>query len=42
MDLARFRKLNNELLNKDPYVVPEEVTLIILDDESAVCMTNGG
>ena len=28
----------NEFLNKDPYIVPEEVPLIILDSSSAMCM----
>ena len=29
MDLAHFRMLNNDFLNKDPDVVPEQVPLII-------------
>ena len=32
----------HELLNKDPYIVPEEAPLIILDSKSAVCMSNNG
>ena len=42
MDLAHFRVLINELLNKDPYIVPEEDTLIILDRKSAVYMAKNG
>ena len=38
MSLAHFRILNNELLNKDPDVVPEQAPLIILDSKSAICM----
>ena len=34
--------LNNELMNKDPYVVSEQAHLIILDSKSYVCMTNNG
>ena len=29
--LSHFRKLNNEFLNKDSYVVPEQAPLIIFD-----------
>ena len=42
MDLAHFRMLTNELLNKDPYIVPEEAPITILDSKSAVCMANNG
>ena len=38
MDLAHFRMLIHEFLNKDPYVIPEEDPLIILDRKSAVYM----
>ena len=38
MDIAHFRVLNNELLNKDPYMVTEKAPLIILDIKSAVFM----
>ena len=31
VDLAYFRMLNNEFLNKDPYVVPEHAPIVILD-----------
>ena len=34
--------LNNELLNKDTYVVPEQAPIIILDEKSTVCMANNG
>ena len=42
MDLARFRILIHELLNKDPCIVPEEATLIVLDSKYAMCMSNNG
>ena len=42
MDLAHFRTLINELLNKDTYIVPEEDTIIRLDSNSDVCMANKG
>ena len=42
MDLAHFRMLINELLSKDPDIVPEEVPLIILDIKYAVCISNNG
>ena len=35
MALAHFRMLIHELLNKDPYIVPEEDPLIVLDSKSA-------
>ena len=38
MALAHFRMLINELSNKDPYIVPEEAPLIVLDNKYAVCM----
>ena len=38
MDLSHFMMLIHELLNKDPYIVPEESILIILDSKSAICM----
>ena len=31
-----------EQLNKDPDIVPEEASLIILDSKSAVCMAKNG
>ena len=42
MDLSHFRMLNNELSNKDPYVVPEQAPLIILDIKSDVCTDKNG
>ena len=42
MDLAHFRILIHELLNKDPDIVPEEDSLIILDIKSDVCMDKNG
>ena len=42
MDLAHFRILINELLNRDPYIVIEESPLIILDRKSAVCVDKNG
>ena len=40
MDLARFRMLIRELLNKDTDIVPEEAPLIVLGGDSAICMAN--
>ena len=34
--------LINEFLNKDPDIVPEEATLIVLDSKSAMGMDNNG
>ena len=42
MALANFRMLIHELLIKDPYIVPEEASLILLDDESVICMAKNG
>ena len=38
MDTEYFRIINNDLLNKDTYAVPEQAHLIILDNKSSVCM----
>ena len=38
MDLAHFRMLINELLNKDPDIFPKEDPLIVLDSKSAIFM----
>ena len=38
--LAHFRMLNKDFLDEDPYVVPKQAPLIILDSKSAVCMAN--
>ena len=42
MDLANFRMLIHEFLNKDPDIVPKEAPLIVLDSKSAICMANNG
>ena len=42
MALAHFSMINNELLNKDPDVVLEQVPLIILDSKSAIYMAKNG
>ena len=42
MDLAHFRMLIHELLNKDPYIVPEKDPFIVLYSKSAMCMFNNG
>ena len=42
MALAYFRMLIHEFLNKDTYIVPKEAPIIILDNESPVCMSNNG
>ena len=42
MDLANFRVLIHELLNKDPYIVLEEAPLIVLDSKSDIFMDNNG
>ena len=42
MALAHFRMLINELLKKDPDIVPEEDPLIELDSKSAMCMAKNG
>ena len=42
MDLAHFSMLVQKLLNKDPYIVPEEAPFIVLDSKSAMCMAKNG
>ena len=42
MDLAYFRMLIHEFLNKDPDIVPEEAAFIVLDSKSAMCVANNG
>ena len=42
MALAHFRMLIHELLNEDPYKVPEEAPLIVLDRKYDVCMAKNG
>ena len=42
MALAHIIMLIYEFLNKDPYIIPEEASLIILDRKFAVCMDKNG
>ena len=42
MDLAHSRTLIHEFLNKDPYIVPEEAPMIILDKKYSIFMANNG
>ena len=42
MALVHLRMLIRELLNKDPYIVPEEAPLIVLDFKYYMCMANNG
>ena len=42
MALAHFRMLVPELLKEDPYIVPKEAPLIVLDSKSAMCMAKNG
>ena len=42
MDLAHFRMLIHEFMNKDLDIVPEEDPLTILGSKSSVCMANNG
>ena len=42
MALSHFRMLIHELLNEDPYMVPEEAPLIFFDGKSSVCMAKNG
>ena len=42
MALAHFRLFIHEFLNKDPDIVSEEASLIVLDSKYAVCMDNNG
>ena len=42
MDLAHFRMLIHEFLNKVPDIVPEEAPLIFLGSKSDMCMSNNG
>ena len=42
MALAYLRMLINELLNKDPDIVPQKDPLIFLDSKSTMCITNNG
>ena len=38
MALAHSIMLNNEFLNKDPDIFPEEAPLIVLDSKSDMCI----
>ena len=40
MALSSFIILNNELMNKYQYMVPEHAPIIIFDKKSSVCMAN--
>ena len=42
VDLAHFKMLIHDFFSKDPYIVPDEDPLIILDSNSAVFMANNG
>ena len=42
MDLAYFRMLIHELINKDPDIFQEEAPLIVFDSKSAMCMAKNG
>ena len=42
MALAHFRMLIHEFLNKNPYIVPREAPLIVLDSKSAMCIAKNG
>ena len=42
MDLAHFRMLIHELLNKDLDILPEEAPLIVLYSKPDMCMAKNG
>ena len=42
MDLAHFRMFIHKFLNLDPYIVPEEAPLIVLNIKYSMCMANNG
>ena len=42
MALSHFSMLNNELFNRDTYVVPEQAPYITLDIKWAICMNDSG
>ena len=42
MYLAHFRILIREFLNKDPDIVLEEASLIVLDSKSTIYISNNG
>ena len=39
---SAFQDVNSWILNMDPYIVPEEVPIIILYRKSSVCMAKNG
>ena len=42
MALSHFRMLINDLLNKDPDIVPEEAPCFVLDSKSSMFVANNG
>ena len=42
MDLSHFRMISNEFLNNNPYVIPEQASLIILVKKLDIYMANNG
>ena len=42
MDLSQFRMISNEFLNNNPYVIPEQASLIILVKKLDIYMANNG
>ena len=40
MYLSHLRMLNIDLLNNDPYLVPEQACIIIMGNRSSICMDN--
>ena len=42
MALSHFMMINNELLNKNPDVVPEQAHLVILYRQSYICISKNG
>ena len=42
MDVARFRMLIHELLNKDPDIIPEEAPMIVLESKFVMFMAKNG
>ena len=42
MDLSHFRMLIHDFLNKNPDIVPEEASMIVLDSKYAMCMAKNG
>ena len=42
MSIAHFKMLNNDFMNKYPYMVPQQAPLIIFDRKSSVYMAKNG